>query len=71
MIRITGKEWLYLAVALIGGILGGTLSSRFHASAASATEAPTKRIRKSFWLTPLVANAPCFTSMTTLSPYSK
>jgi hypothetical protein len=44
MIRITGKEWLYLAVALIGGILGGTLSSRFHASAASATEAPTKRI---------------------------
>jgi hypothetical protein len=44
MIRITGKEWLYLAVALIGGILGGTLSSRFHLGAALATEAPPKRI---------------------------
>jgi hypothetical protein len=44
MIRITGKEWLYLAVALIGGMIGGTLSSRIHPGAAIASEAPVKRI---------------------------
>jgi hypothetical protein len=44
MIRITGKEWLYLAVALIGGIIGGSLSSRIHAGAALASEAPVKRL---------------------------
>ncbi|HEX4209003.1 MAG TPA: hypothetical protein VHY56_01320 [Candidatus Binataceae bacterium] len=44
MIRITGKEWLYLAVALIGGILGGAFSSRLHGGAALATEAAPKRI---------------------------
>jgi hypothetical protein len=44
MIRITGKEWLYLAVALIGGIIGGSLSSRIHMGAAQASEAPVKRI---------------------------
>jgi hypothetical protein len=44
MIRITGKEWLYLAVALIGGIIGGFFSSRLHAGTALASDAPVKRI---------------------------
>ena len=44
MIRISGKEWLYLAVALIGGIIGGSVSSRIHIGAALAVEAPVKRI---------------------------
>jgi hypothetical protein len=44
MIRITSKEWLYLSVALIGGMLGGLLSSRIHANAAFASDAPVKRL---------------------------
>src|ERR1700722_16782472 len=44
MIRITGKEWLYLAVALTGGVIGGAFSSRIHAAAALAIEAPPKKI---------------------------
>jgi hypothetical protein len=44
MIRITGKEWLYLAVALTGGIIGGAFSSRVHVGAALAIEAPPKKI---------------------------
>ena len=43
MIRITSKEWLYLSVALIGGIIGGSFSSRIHAGAAFASDAPVKR----------------------------
>lgn len=44
MIRITGKEWLYLTVALFGGMLGGAISSRIHSGAALASDAPVKRI---------------------------
>ena len=45
MARLVGKEWLYLAMALVGGIFGGMLGSRLWiASPAVAAESAPKTI---------------------------
>ncbi|MBF6560611.1 MAG: hypothetical protein IVW56_09990 [Candidatus Binataceae bacterium] len=45
MARLVGKEWLYLAMALVGGIFGGVLGSRLWiASPAVAAESAPKTI---------------------------
>jgi hypothetical protein len=42
--KMAGKSWLYLIVALAGGLIGGALANRLAASAAVAADSPSKSV---------------------------